>query len=99
MVVQGLAGGLRPPDPLPGGLRPPGPPVSAQHWVDFLEHFYFFCKTKSAGLCRQTGLGVKHGWLVSIPVNFIERKSQHTAVWRSRIRLTIDKRKLVNNLT
>ena len=26
MVVQGLAGGLRPPDPPPGGLRPPGPP-------------------------------------------------------------------------
>ena len=38
MVVQGLA----------GGLRLPGPPVSAQHWVEFLEHFYFFWKTKSA---------------------------------------------------
>ena len=46
MVVQGLAGGLRPPDPPPGGLRPPGPPVSAQHWVDFLEHFYLFSFAK-----------------------------------------------------
>ena len=37
MVVQGLAGwGAEPP---PGGLRTPGPPVSAQHWVEFLEHF------------------------------------------------------------
>ena len=45
MVVQGLA----------GGLRPPGPPVSAQHWVELLEHFiYYFCKTKSARSCKDT---------------------------------------------
>ena len=49
MVVQGLAGGLRPPGPPPGGLRPPGPPVSAQHWVDFLEHFVFFAKLNQLG--------------------------------------------------
>ena len=31
-----------------GGSAPPGPPVSAQHWVEFLKHFLIFCKTKSA---------------------------------------------------
>ena len=41
MVVQGLA----------GGLRPPGPPVSAQHWVEFLEHFkVFFAKLNQLGI-------------------------------------------------
>ena len=37
---RGLLGGSAP--------QTPGPPVSAQHWVEILEHLYFFCKTKSA---------------------------------------------------
>ena len=39
-------------------LRPPGPPVSAQHWVEFLEHFYpafapiFQIKSEKSGQTR-----------------------------------------------
>ena len=50
---RGLLGGSAPQTP-----RPPGPPVSAQHWVEFLEHFSFSAKFRPASGDPSLGFGL-----------------------------------------
>ena len=48
MVVQGLAGGLRPPDPRQGGSGRLDPPLVRSIGSNCWNNFIFFCETKSA---------------------------------------------------
>ena len=77
MVVQGLAGGLRP-------HRPPGPPVSAQHWVEFLEHFQFvFAKRNKLGIgeLQETMLKRQYATVKLSVICNLQSATKITACW------------------